>query len=61
MNKFAEELGFFMISIFLVSIPFLTGLYLGLVGELDFLTLCGLILTMVEFGCLIGLFLSRDK
>lgn len=59
MSKFAKELGFFMISVFLVSIPFLTGLRLGRVGELEFLTLCGLILTLVEVGCLIGSFLCR--
>ena len=61
MSKFAKELGFFMISVFLVSIPFLTGLRLGRVGELEFLTLCGLILTLGEVGCLIGLFLGGEQ
>ena len=60
MSKFAKELGFFMISVFLVSIPFLTGLRLGRVGELETLTLFGLILTLGEVGCLTGFFLSRD-
>ena len=48
-----------MISVFLVGIPFLTGLLLGMVGELDFITLCGLILTMGEVGCLMGMFLCK--
>ena len=41
MSRFAKELGFFMISIFLVSIPFFTGFLLGRVGEIDFFILCG--------------------
>lgn len=61
MNKFAKELGFFMISVFLVSIPFLTGLRVGMVDKIDFLIFCGLILTLLEVGCLTGLFLIRDE
>lgn len=61
MSKFANELGFFMISAFLVCIPFLTGLRLGMVGEIEFLTLCGLIITTGEVGCLVGLFLGMHE
>ena len=61
MNKFAKELGFFMISVFLVCIPFLTGLRLGMVGKLEFFTMCGLILTFMEVGCLVGSFLGMSE
>lgn len=61
MNKFAKELGFLMISIFLVSIPFLTGFWISRVSTFDFLTLCGLILTLGEVGCLMGLFMEGEQ
>lgn len=57
MNKFAKELGFFMISVFLVGIPFLTGLRIGMVDKIDFLTFCGVMLTLGEVGCFTGVFL----
>lgn len=57
MNKFARELGFFIISIFLVSIPFLTGVRLGAAGELEWFTVIGLMLSFMEIGILTGVFL----
>ena len=59
MNERARELGFFVISVFLVIIPFFTGLRLGRVGEVDFLTLCGLILSLGEVVGLMVAFLCR--
>ena len=59
MSKFAKELGFFMISVFLVSIPFLTGLRVGMVDKIDFFIFCGVMLTLGEVGWLTGLFLCR--
>lgn len=61
MSKFAKELGFFMISIIFVSIPFFTGLRLGIVGEIDFLVLCGLIITLLEIGCLMSTFICISE
>ena len=54
MSNFAKKLGVFMISIILVGIPFVTGLRIGMVGEVDFLALCGITLTMLEVSVLMG-------
>lgn len=56
MGKFAKELGFFVISILLVSIPFITGLLLGGSDGLGFLKLCGTMLTIGEVLFFTGLF-----
>ena len=48
MDEFAKVLGFFIISVFLMCIPLLTCLRLGAVGEFEFLTLCGTIITIWE-------------
>ncbi len=59
MSKFAKELGFFMISIFLISIPFFTGLRLGMVGELEWFTLLGVFISLIEVGCLTASYIGE--
>lgn len=57
MNDFAKQLGYFIISIFFVSIPFLTGVRLGAAGEFEWFTIIGFMLSLIEIPILTGVFL----
>lgn len=59
MSNLAKEIGFYIISIFLVGIPFLTGVLLGMVGELGLLTIFGLIASLTEAATLTVIFLTK--